>query len=432
MAKKFWKRNLNLKKKLSLKIQPIAKPPVEPGPPERITIQTKKKKHPAPALVFSNLITPKVSIPKITQVLPPVSPLVLPQSLSQGLSRNKRQQRSLTKLFKKLAPRPKTRLPENFNSILTYQLPKRKRLFSKKRMHKLEFAEEHPKDEFPEFYCCYLTRSLQPKYTDYVYIGTTPDPIRRLRQHNGELAGGAARTVSRRPWTYVLFVYGFPSSRAATQFEWAWQQEGKSRHFTTNNKSKRRSMHKLSRKISALMEMMQFRYFCRWPLKLHIVESDVEKQLDFTKFPKHVTITYGPVEKLSYTFADKGLTRARLRAQIFENHEYHREQNTPCCVCHLPIDYAAPDEYMSCLHTVSSSSIFNSSKACKMTGHVICLAKDFLLEEKNQLLPVSGNCPKCKNPLLWADLIYHKSERKQEVDANLIYQKAVLKNRFVD
>ncbi|CAG8692154.1 4367_t:CDS:2, partial [Ambispora leptoticha] len=392
-----------------LKLQPITKPPVEPGPPEIVTVQAKKKKLPAPALIFSNLITTtsKTSTPKTS--ISEIPPLSLPQILSSGLSRNKQQKRSLTRLFRNLAPSPKTRSPEE---NLTYQLPKRKRRLSKaeKRMNNLEFAtEEQTKDDFPEFYCCYLIRSLQQKHADYVYIGTTPDPLRRLRQHNGELAAGAAKTVAKRPWAYVLLVHGFPSSRAATQFEWAWQKEGHSRHLH----NKKRPTNKLPRKLDTLMELMRIRYFSRWPLKLHIVESNVAKKMDFSKFPKHVKITYGPLEKMSYTFADKGATRARLRAQIFENHEYHKEQNTPCSVCHLPIDYEASDEYMTCL-PATSSSISNPSKFCKMASHVICLAKDFLLEEKNQLLPVSGNCPKCKKLLLWADLIYHKSERRQE------------------
>ena len=55
------------------------------------------------------------------------------------------------------------------------------------------------------------------------YVGVTPDLDRRLRQHNGEISGGAAAT-SGRQWQRVCHVRGFPDHRAALQFEWRWKQ----------------------------------------------------------------------------------------------------------------------------------------------------------------------------------------------------------------
>lgn len=37
----------------------------------------------------------------------------------------------------------------------------------------------------------------------------TVDPVKRLRQHNGEIKGGAFATQGFRPWEMVLYVYGF-------------------------------------------------------------------------------------------------------------------------------------------------------------------------------------------------------------------------------
>ena len=53
------------------------------------------------------------------------------------------------------------------------------------------------------------------------YFGATVDPRRRLRQHNGELAGGAARTRGRGPWRFVRVTSGFRTWQEALQYEWA-------------------------------------------------------------------------------------------------------------------------------------------------------------------------------------------------------------------
>jgi predicted GIY-YIG superfamily endonuclease len=54
------------------------------------------------------------------------------------------------------------------------------------------------------------------------YIGATIDPDRRLRQHNGQIGGGA-RATRGHVWHRVALVSGFPDERAALQFEWAWK-----------------------------------------------------------------------------------------------------------------------------------------------------------------------------------------------------------------
>jgi structure-specific endonuclease subunit SLX1 len=54
------------------------------------------------------------------------------------------------------------------------------------------------------------------------YVGATINPDRRLRQHNGEIAGGA-RATKGRSWTRRFLVGGFVGEKAALRFEWRWK-----------------------------------------------------------------------------------------------------------------------------------------------------------------------------------------------------------------
>ena len=75
-------------------------------------------------------------------------------------------------------------------------------------------------------YICYLL-SMNRRYS---YIGVTCDIKRRLRQHNGEIKGGAKYTSSKLnegTWTNIMYVEGFPSYQAALQFEWRWKRASK-------------------------------------------------------------------------------------------------------------------------------------------------------------------------------------------------------------
>lgn len=75
---------------------------------------------------------------------------------------------------------------------------------------------------------CYI---LQNGINKKTYNGYTVNPTRRLRQHNGELKGGAKATSSTNSWEYIAIVSGFPDEINALQCEW------RIRH--PNNKRKR-------------------------------------------------------------------------------------------------------------------------------------------------------------------------------------------------
>jgi predicted GIY-YIG superfamily endonuclease len=62
----------------------------------------------------------------------------------------------------------------------------------------LKFAKENP-----SMWWVYVLLSCNGK----TYVGSTTDPYRRIRQHNGEIRGGAKCTRGGRPWTLEK-VYG--------------------------------------------------------------------------------------------------------------------------------------------------------------------------------------------------------------------------------
>lgn len=66
---------------------------------------------------------------------------------------------------------------------------------------------------------CYMLVRADGRRT---YVGATVDPNRRLRQHNGELAGGA-RATKGGVWRRAYLIGGFTDERDALRFEWRWK-----------------------------------------------------------------------------------------------------------------------------------------------------------------------------------------------------------------
>lgn len=64
------------------------------------------------------------------------------------------------------------------------------------------------------------------------YVGSTTDPIRRLRQHNGDIKGGA-RATRGRTWKLDCYVCGFADRSSACR----WEKLIKNRTRGVNNRS---------------------------------------------------------------------------------------------------------------------------------------------------------------------------------------------------
>ncbi|KAL0080729.1 hypothetical protein J3Q64DRAFT_1705886 [Phycomyces blakesleeanus] len=263
------------------------------------------------------------------------------------------------------------------------------------------------------FYSCYLIRSLNPDYPNRVYVGSTPDPIKRLRQHNGEITQGAKKTTPYRPWEMVMLVYGFPSNLCALAFENAWQHPLESRHLKRSkcyaNKdnafgmSSKQHANLLLSKMRAVHDVLSTKPFSRWPLNIHFITPafkclfEAEGQgMAGILLPHHIKTTLGPLTNLP-------LKKFQLDKK--DDPVYHNfcsmADKVPCYMCKLDVEKKNTQAFVGCLD-------------CKMVTHLRCLASHLLLmdsDSDNELVPVKGKCPKCDTDMLWGDLIQALKKR---------------------
>jgi len=89
--------------------------------------------------------------------------------------------------------------------------------------------------------------------SESTYIGATVDLDHRLRQHNGEIKGGARATSIKvaqgQTWRRFCHIAGFPSWQAALQFEWRWKQISRTKFP--------KKMHPVERRIEALKMLLE-------------------------------------------------------------------------------------------------------------------------------------------------------------------------------
>lgn len=76
---------------------------------------------------------------------------------------------------------------------------------------------------------CYILKTPSNK----TYNGFTVNPVRRLRQHNQELKGGAKYTkqYGNKDWEMFVLIGGFPDSQNALQCEWRIKHPDKKRRI---------------------------------------------------------------------------------------------------------------------------------------------------------------------------------------------------------
>ena len=91
-------------------------------------------------------------------------------------------------------------------------------------------------------YLCYILRSVTAPWR--TYSGSTNNFPHRLRQHNGELVGGAVMTKTTRPWRIAALIYNFSNRSSALRFEWFTKMKHNKTLWTFANRQGKTSIQK--------------------------------------------------------------------------------------------------------------------------------------------------------------------------------------------
>ncbi|RYO78077.1 hypothetical protein DL762_008531 [Monosporascus cannonballus] len=286
----------------------------------------------------------------------------------------------------------------------------------------------HQLKQIPPLYTVYILRSTVRHRS--LYIGSTPHPPRRLKQHNGEAKGGAARTSRSRlrPWEMVGIVSGFPGMVAALKFEWALANPHMSLHIPADSRISRSTARKRNGRpkrpklsmtsiLSNLHLLLRVPSFARWPLSLHFFAAEVHRSWQTcsgaAEKPIRDTIRVLTDFEQDHTGDEESLEE--LREAPAEPRGIHA----------LPLDYAPMKGYVA-----KTRSIFEferegacvvcgeglppgqglyavcSNTSCEGVGHITCWSRHMLGEDSNDhVLPISGQCPKCKGDVRWGDMM---------------------------
>ncbi|KDQ27950.1 hypothetical protein PLEOSDRAFT_173769 [Pleurotus ostreatus PC15] len=270
---------------------------------------------------------------------------------------------------------------------------------------------------FPSFYACYLLKSIQTSKSTATYIGSTPNPPRRIRQHNGEITAGAWKTKHKRPWIMQMIVHGFPSKLAALQFEWAWQHPHISRHLRDGHGKPLfhydRKAKYLKSSIRIVRTMISTHPYNTWPLHVKLFTN--EAVTHWNDAAAHATLDalqgFTCSVELEGVDGKSGKSGSGRQGPIGANDDQftsrYLAKNTAllasgrpleCSVCRLPI------------HDYSTSPLSTSlcpQPSCNSVAHLLCLSEAFLAGQSDRpgFIPRGGTCNSCNTYVLWGDII---------------------------
>jgi len=155
---------------------------------------------------------------------------------------------------------------------------------------------------------CYILRNTNEKYKTMTYNGSTNDPIRRLRQHNEEISGGAKATHGKgQSWEIYFLMTGFQDHINTLSCEW------RIKHPTGKPGKRDPRYCGVGGRIKGLNEMLSLD---KWTSKCMVnnkdqaftiyIAEDVAHYLDMTKIPDNIRVV--PVPKITKELIQQGET----------------------------------------------------------------------------------------------------------------------------
>ncbi|EAQ86404.1 hypothetical protein CHGG_07657 [Chaetomium globosum CBS 148.51] len=300
----------------------------------------------------------------------------------------------------------------------------------------------------PALYTVYILRSTV-RHASF-YVGSTPNPPRRLSQHNGLVRGGAVRTSrgNLRPWEMIILVSGFPSATAALKFEWALNNPHLSMHIPSaerlvvstqrnRNGRPRRPAKSLASVASSLHLLLRVPSFARWPLCVQFFNRDAFAAWE--KWCAGVSLGERGLRESWKVVTDFGEGVTSGGSGEVAAAEGEDEAPAPWGIHALPLDYEPMKEYVAkgqeifeferqgrcvvCREEMKSGEGLHAvctHEGCDGVGHISCWSRSFLKNnDTGSILPVQGQCPMCKEEVDWADMMKELTLRlrgQKEVD----------------
>lgn len=256
----------------------------------------------------------------------------------------------------------------------------------------------------PDFYGVYLLRS-KPK-PKLFYIGSTPLPERRFKQHNGQLVNGAYRTKRDgfRPWEMIIVVSGFPSKISALQFEHAFQHPHITRHILSENrlsKTARSGVNSLDMKLGNLRLLLLADYFRSLSLLVNIIDDDALRIWQSNKYHIEVDVNVQIHDSFD-AFLQSIDSRKSYIYDIVSILKENLLEVCYCTTCQGRIDFLPETMKQVDLPLVTMST------CCKEVHHLVCILN-------NNLIPRLYTCS-CKSEIPWIDLVQISTKVRQYFD----------------
>lgn len=174
------------------------------------------------------------------------------------------------------------------------------------------------------------------------------------------------------------------------KFEWAWQHPELSRRLRHVPK-KRASQKVIEYRLSVLSEMLRVGPWCRLPLTLRWLDLDLaERYKSLVSPPMHMPISFCNVT--SKSIKKKKTDKKSTDDNVGDESVAEETLSDICFRCETLVK--------------SRDRITCIKPGCDLVGHLRCLAKVFRTDQ--HLLPIEGDCPRCKSNVLWGDLIRKK------------------------